>query len=57
MAHTNEVNEGELPNRKPQGQRSISIEQADKDSAVGRNNEPYNKGGEPHGKRCQSPAD
>lgn len=37
--------EGDLPNKIPAAPRSISIEEADKDSAVGRNNVPYNPGG------------
>lgn len=41
--------EGTLPNREPQAPRSISIETADKDSAVGRNDKPYNPGSEPNG--------
>jgi hypothetical protein len=41
--------EGPLPNREPQAPRSIDIKTADADSAVGRNNAPYNPGSEPHG--------
>lgn len=33
--------------------KTISIEQADRDSAVGRNNEPYNPGGECHVGNCR----
>lgn len=41
--------EGQLPNREPACPRKpISIEEADRDSAVGRNNVPYNDGGQPH---------
>lgn len=38
--------EGDLPNREPQAPRSISIETADRDSSIGRNNTPYNPGSE-----------
>ena len=40
--------EGDLPNRTPQAPRSISAAEADLDSAVGRNNAPYNEGSENH---------
>lgn len=44
--------EGALPNTEPQAPRSISIETADRDSAVGRNNAPYNPGSTPNGADC-----
>ena len=47
-----DTDEDTLPNRGPQAPRSLSIEEADKDSAVGRNNEPYNPGSEAHGCGC-----
>lgn len=40
--------------REPQAPRSISIEEADKDSAIGRNNIPYGDGGEGHAGRAGS---
>lgn len=43
------TNEGTLPNTEPQAPRSISIETADADSKVGRNNAPYNPGSEGKG--------
>jgi hypothetical protein len=47
--------EGRLPSREPQAPRSIPVSEADKDSASGRNNQPYNKGGEPHTGGCGCP--
>jgi hypothetical protein len=42
--------EGNLPDVKPAAPRSISIESADADSKIGRNNTPYNPGGTPNGR-------
>ena len=37
-----------LPNKEPQATSSITIQEADADSSIGRNNIPYNPGGEGH---------
>lgn len=41
-----------LPNTQPQAPSSISAQVADQDSDKGRNNVPYNKGGENHIAGC-----
>lgn len=45
--HQLNTHEGTLPNTEPQAPRAISIDEAD--NQVGRNNAPYNPGGEGHG--------
>ena len=40
-----------LPNTQPQAPQSIPMNIVEKDEKIGRNNEPYNPGGEGHGTR------
>lgn len=47
-----ESQENALPLNRPQAPRSISAADADRDSNIGRNDVPYNPGGEGHAGRC-----
>jgi hypothetical protein len=41
-----------LPNKEPQAPQSVPMAIVENDESIGRNNIPYNPGGEGHGTRC-----